>query len=147
MKPLHECNYPSCSRLIPYDQRYCSKHQYHKPIDYADSQERHRLNAATYQRRITSKHEGKYQRFYRSTQWKHLSHRWFMLHPFCAKCMANGIYRKGDVVDHIVELRDDWSRRLDKTNLQTLCYACHNTKTRQKQVQRHEEQTGSSQHD
>ena len=129
MKPMHHCNYPSCDRLIPYDQRYCSQHQYKKPIDYADDKERHKINADTYHRRITSKHEGKYQRFYRSTAWKRLSHHWLMLHPFCVQCMARGIYRKADVVDHIVELRDDWSKRLDENNLQSLCYSDHNKKT------------------
>lgn len=128
-KPMHLCNHPGCMTLIPYDQRYCEKHEYRKPIDQADSKERHRINKATYRRRITSKHEGKYQRFYRSTQWKKLSHHWLMMHPLCVACEARGIYRKGDLVDHITELRDDWSKRLDPSNLQTLCYACHNRKT------------------
>lgn len=128
-KPMHLCNHPGCMTLIPYDQRHCEKHEYRKPIDQADSKERHRINKATYRRRITSKHEGKYQRFYRSTQWKKLSHHWLMMHPLCVSCEARGIYRKGDLVDHITELRDDWSKRLDPSNLQTLCYACHNRKT------------------
>lgn len=126
---MHLCNHPGCMTLIPYDQRYCEKHEYRKPIDQADSKERHRINKATYRRRITSKHEGKYQRFYRSAAWKKLSHHWLMMHPLCVACEARGIYRKGDLVDHITELRDDWSKRLDPSNLQTLCYACHNRKT------------------
>lgn len=135
-------------KLIPYDQRYCNEHEYRKPIDLTDKQERHRINKATYRRRITSKHEGKYQRFYRSTQWKKLSHHWLMMHPLCVSCEARGIYRKGDLVDHITELRDDWSKRLDTNNLQTLCYACHNRKTwKQKQARkkRRESQTDRSQ--
>lgn len=132
------CNHPGCMELIPYDQPYCDKHTYKKPIDYADKEERHRINKQVYHRRTTSKHEGKYQRFYRSKQWKDLSHHWLMLHPFCAKCEALGIMRKGDVVDHIIELRDDWSKRLDPTNLQTLCYACHNRKTSNERQKRHE---------
>ena len=140
-KPMHLCNHPGCMTLIPYDQRYCEKHEYRKPIDQADSKERHRINKATYRRRITSKHEGKYQRFYRSAAWKKLSHHWLMMHPLCVACEARGIYRKGDLVDHITELRDDWSKRLDPSNLQTLCYACHNRKTwREKQRrQKHNE--------
>ena len=126
---MHLCNHPGCMTLIPYDQRYCEKHEYRKPLDQADSKERHRINKATYRRRITSKHEGKYQRFYRSAAWKKLSHHWLMMHPLCVACEARGIYRKGDLVDHITELRDDWSKRLDPSNLQTLCYACHNRKT------------------
>ena len=62
-KPMHLCNHPGCSKLIPYDQRYCSKHEYHKPIDQADSQERHKINQTIYHKRTTSQHEGKYQLF------------------------------------------------------------------------------------
>lgn len=142
MKPRHLCNYPSCNELIPYDQSYCSKHEYKKPIDRTNKQQRHQLNKAIYHKRITSKHEGKYQRFYRSTAWKKLSHHWLMMHPLCVNCEAHRIYRKGDLVDHIIELRDDWSKRLDQDNLQTLCYACHNRKTRQAKHRRqqHERQ-------
>ena len=142
MKPRHLCNHPGCMTLIPYDQRYCEKHEYRKPIDQTDSKERHRINKATYRRRITSKHEGKYQRFYRSAAWKKLSHHWLMMHPLCVACEARGIYRKGDLVDHITELRDDWSKRLDPSNLQTLCYACHNRKTwkeKHKRTAKHEQ--------
>lgn len=126
---MHLCNHPGCTTLIPYDQRYCKKHDYRKPITYADKQERHRLNKQTYHKRMNSKHEGKYQQFYHGTEWKKLSHHWLMMHPLCVDCEAQGIYRKGDLVDHVIELRDDWSKRLDPSNLQTLCYACHNKKT------------------
>ena len=95
------------------------------------------INKAVYHKRITSKHERKYQIFYRSTQWRKLSHRWLMMHPLCVNCEAHGIYRKGDLVDHIIELRDDWSKRLDTDNLQTLCYACHNRKTRKEKQKRY----------
>lgn len=128
-KPMHLCNHPGCMTLIPFDQRYCDKHEYRKPISYADKEQRHLMNKATYHRRMTSKHEAKYQQFYSSTQWKKLSHHWLMMHPLCVACEARGIYRKGDLVDHIVELRDDWSKRLDPSNLQTLCRADHNRKT------------------
>lgn len=131
--------------LIPYDQRYCSKHEYRKPLSRTDIKERHLINKATYHQRITSKYEGKYQRFYRSTAWKKLSHHWLMMHPLCVHCAAHGIYRKGDLVDHIVELRDDWSKRLDQDNLQTLCYACHNRKTWKEKHKRYEKQMGTVQ--
>lgn len=141
-KPMHLCNHPGCNQLIPYDQRYCSKHEYRKPIDQADRQERHKINQTIYHKRITSQHEGKYQHFYRSVAWKKLSHRWLMMHPLCVNCEAHGVYRKGDLVDHIIELRDDWSKRLDVNNLQTLCYACHNRKTwkeKHKRTAKHEQ--------
>jgi 5-methylcytosine-specific restriction protein A len=34
-----------------------------------------------------------------------------------------------DVVDHIIPIEVDWSKRLDKSNLQPLCHSCHAKKT------------------
>ncbi|PAE58568.1 HNH endonuclease, partial [Bacillus licheniformis] len=31
-----------------------------------------------------------------------------------------------DMVHHIVEVKQDWSKRLDLSNLESLCNACHN---------------------
>ena len=45
-------------------------------------------------------------------------------------CLLKGIVKKADLVDHIVPIREDWSKRLDSTNLQSLCYRCHREKTR-----------------
>ncbi|TWK49239.1 hypothetical protein CHCC20347_1522 [Bacillus paralicheniformis] len=30
------------------------------------------------------------------------------------------------MVHHIVEVKQDWSKRLDLSNLESLCNACHN---------------------
>lgn len=135
-KPRHLCNHPGCMTLIPYDRTYCAKHKYKKPIDYADQKERHLVNKAIYHKRINSEHESKYIRFYKSKEWRKLSHHWLMMHPLCESCKRRGIMRKGDVVDHIIELRDDFSKRLNKNNLQTLCYSCHNKKTKIEKAKR-----------
>ncbi len=52
-------------------------------------------------------------------------------HGLCVQCRMNGIIKIGDVVDHIIPLLVDWLRRLDPVNLQTLCHACHNKKTKE----------------
>ena len=49
-------------------------------------------------------------------------------HGLCVQCRSNDIIKIGDVVDHIIPIRMDWSKRLEPTNLQTLCHACHNKK-------------------
>ena len=38
----------------------------------------------------------------------------------CVQCRSNDIIKIGDVVDHIIPIRMDWSKRLEPTNLQTL---------------------------
>ncbi|PTM21078.1 endonuclease [Lactobacillus sp. PFC-70] len=115
-KPMKFCNHAGCCQLVPYDVRYCPKHK-------------HKANAETYHRRTYGEHEGRYQRFYRSSAWHKLSRRFLENNPVYIKCYEDGVIRKADVVDHVIELRDDWSRRLDESNLQPLCYRHHNQKT------------------
>ncbi|MCC4349797.1 HNH endonuclease [Limosilactobacillus reuteri] len=136
VKPIHLCNHAGCGKLIPFDETYCHKHEYKKPIEYADQKERHQVNKAIYRKRMNSKHESKYLRFYKSKEWRKLSHHWLMINPLCEACKSHGIVRKGDVVDHIVELRDNFEKRLDEDNLQTLCYSCHNKKTKREKTKR-----------
>lgn len=120
MKPKQQCCYPGCHTLVDYDQRYCSKHK-------------HELNVKTYHRRHYGQHEGKYQQFYKTTAWRKLSHITLERQPVCVSCLRRGIVKKGDLVDHIQPIRtkEGWQRRLDPSNLQVLCIACHNEKTRQ----------------
>nr|WP_258026742.1 HNH endonuclease signature motif containing protein [Staphylococcus chromogenes] len=41
--------------------------------------------------------------------------------------------RQAQMVDHIIPTKVDWSKRLEKENLQPLCYECHNQKTKREQ--------------
>ncbi len=50
-------------------------------------------------------------------------------HPLCADCEARGVTELAKDVDHIVPIAVDPSRRLDPTNLQSLCRPCHTVKT------------------
>nr|WP_275591513.1 HNH endonuclease signature motif containing protein [Mammaliicoccus sp. A-M4] len=54
----------------------------------------------------------------------------------CQECLRQGYYQQANVVDHIIELKDDWSKRLDKDNLIPLCHSCHNKKTKEEQRRR-----------
>lgn len=74
--------------------------------------------------------------FYSSRTWTLLSKAYRRKHPLCAHCMPKGITKVADVCDHIVEIADDWSRRLDGTNLQSLCNSCHATKTNVEKARR-----------
>ncbi|MGY5273851.1 HNH endonuclease [Lactiplantibacillus plantarum] len=115
-KPMKQCNHAGCRTLVPYDERYCEKHQ-------------HKANAETYHKRMYDSDESKYQQFYKTAAWRRLSRRFLELNPVCIKCYEDGLIRKADVVDHVIEIKDDWSRRLDESNLQPLCYRHHNRKT------------------
>lgn len=126
MKPMKQCNHAGCNVLVAYDQRYCDKHQ-------------HAINKYRYHKRQYASDESKYQQFYKSRAWRKLSHKWLASNPICVECYRQGIIRPAQIVDHITELKDDYSRRLDTTNLQSLCRACHNRKTADEKHKRESE--------
>ncbi len=51
------------------------------------------------------------------------------MEPSCRECARRGLDRPARIVDHIIPVRDAPERRLDPTNLQPLCWPCHNRKT------------------
>lgn len=58
--------------------------------------------------------------------WRKLRARHLAAHPFCRRCGAPAAE-----VDHVEPVRSAPSRRLDPTNLQSLCRPCH---SRSKQI-------------
>ena len=49
--------------------------------------------------------------------------------PWCRACAAQGIDRRAALVDHIESISVRPDLRLDPSNLQSLCWPCHNAKT------------------
>lgn len=58
------------------------------------------------------------------TDWRRLRARHLEQHPLCATCGAVARY-----VDHKQTIRDAPERRLDPSNLESLCRSCHSRKT------------------
>lgn len=67
--------------------------------------------------------------FYGTTAWKTLRDRKLQKDPLCQMCLSKGFLKDGHDIDHIIEIKDDYSLRLDIRNLQTLCRSCHMHKT------------------
>ena len=124
IKPKRRCKNAGCRELIPFNEVYCSKHQRKKV--YADYD--------TYENR--KEIGGKYFKFYHSKQWQNASRIYKLKNPICEECYKDGVIKKADVTDHIVELRDDWSKRLDESNFQSLCHSHHNLKSRRERERR-----------
>lgn len=59
--------------------------------------------------------------------WQKLRARHRKREPLCRSCGA-----PGQMVDHVCDHKGDWSLFTDPRNLQTLCHACHNAKTKAK---------------
>lgn len=47
--------------------------------------------------------------------------------PLCELCEKQGRIVAANTVDHIIPIQQDPSKRLDKTNLQSLCKSCHDS--------------------
>lgn len=118
MKPRKRCNKLSCRSLVDYDIAYCEKHKQVKNNDRSEY-------------KVRKEREGKYFEFYQTKSWRKLSTQYRYLNPSCEMCLKENKIVKVDVVDHIAEVRDCWDRRLDETNLMSLCHYHHNRKTTQ----------------
>ncbi|WP_371017395.1 HNH endonuclease [Pseudalkalibacillus sp. JSM 102089] len=106
-KSPRQCNDPGCGQLT-YDS-YCELH----------SKEVHK----EYKRNRTDKRE---QAFYSSAAWKKVREHKRAISPLCEVCLPDRITPM-DIVHHYqAEVKEDWSRRLDLSNLQSVCFSCHN---------------------
>lgn len=47
----------------------------------------------------------------------------------CLHCLKKKRIKRAEMVDHIIPIKVDWSKRLSLNNLQSLCNSCHNIKT------------------
>lgn len=115
MTPMKRCIHPGCRVLIPFTERYCEKHigtvnqVYNKYYDNKDKE---------------------IKKFYNSKGWQN-TRRYTMIHYdwMCQMCERKGLKQLADMVDHIIPVRMQWSKRLEFNNLQPLCNGCHNKKT------------------
>jgi 5-methylcytosine-specific restriction protein A len=81
-----------------------------------------------------------HQDFYNSGAWRVLRDGFMNQQEnlLCQRCLAVGITQPAEIADHVIEINDDWERRLDPTNLQPLCWGCHNTKTAEQRIKRNQ---------
>lgn len=84
-------------------------------------------NRNRYKEYDNTKRDDKCSKFYKSKEW--LMTRTSVLfrdNNMCRVCWSRDKKIKvGDTAHHIITLRDDWSLRVDKNNLITVCPSCH----------------------
>ena len=61
--------------------------------------------------------------------WQRLRRDFLAVHPMCVACAAEAIVEPATDVDHVIPVRQAPSRRLDPSNLQSLCGRHHRAKT------------------
>lgn len=70
------------------------------------------------------KYDKDVKRFYNSTIWKRTSQQVLLEADYvCAMCGD-----EATMTDHIISIKQDWSRRLDRSNLQASCKKCNDKK-------------------
>jgi 5-methylcytosine-specific restriction protein A len=99
------CNYPGCSKLIDSNERYCREHQ-NKPIPFQGAK---RFNEA----------------LYNTTQWRRLRKEILKGQPNCCRCGSDTDLQ----VHHIIPPKGNEDLFFDKSNLATICSACHRIET------------------
>jgi 5-methylcytosine-specific restriction protein A len=113
------CKWPGCPAIVIRGVGYCTAHQSRGQRQEVD---RTRDYDAGRDPRAVA--------FYRSRAWLTIRRQVLSDDPVCAQCRI----RFARAVDHVVPLLVDWSRRLDRANLQGLCDPCHNAKTASERV-------------
>ena len=110
------CTEPGCPALVHNGKSKCEQHS--------------KQQTTAHSKQYGSRPENKqYADFYNSRTWRNISINHRKKQPLCMHCLEHNITKPADVVDHIEEIRDAYAKRFDTTNLESLCHACHNSKT------------------
>lgn len=113
-KPLKPCNKIGCNELTK--NRYCDKHEQEEKKIKADGNSYYDKNKRNQETNV----------FYHSKAW--IKTRQVALlrdNYLCQHCLKEKKITKADMVHHIVEVKKDWSKRLELSNLKSLCHSCH----------------------
>ncbi|MGV3285797.1 HNH endonuclease signature motif containing protein [Bacillus wiedmannii] len=107
-KPKKSCAYPMCINLTT--EQYCEKHKQEATKTYDKYQRDNQTTA-----------------FYKSVGWRITRAKALVRDCYlCQRCLKDKKLTPADMVHHIVEVKEDWSKRLDINNLESLCNSCHN---------------------
>lgn len=98
---------------------------------YSEDELQHlrKRNTQRYNREVRhNAYNTEYTTFYNSTAWKKARKQVLLRDNYmCQHCLAKGVVNDEDlIVHHKIELKQDWSKRLDMENLEAVCISCHN---------------------
>lgn len=116
-RPLKPCATPGCRELVR-GSPHCAKHQVQADAKRALHMKKvHR----DYNERRDSSDD-----FYKSQAWVRFRVAWLRENPLCSECAKYSRVKLAVIVDHIVTFKKAPERALDRTNVRSLCRACHN---------------------
>ena len=117
------CN--KCGDKIPYRQKYCNKCKAKAEVEREQIQ---KVKSKKYNsdRYIRDKESDSYRLFYLSKEWKDKRNQILKKYNYeCAMCKSLCQFTPATDVHHILNLKDNFEKRLDDDNLIPLCYHCH----------------------
>lgn len=113
-KPKRPCAKPGCPKLV--EAGYCAKHK--------QDDKKQRAEAARHY--DTYLRDQKSKLFYKSRAWKVARKRALAKANYlCQNCLKEYRITLADTVHHRVAISVDWSKRLQASNLVSLCASCH----------------------
>lgn len=105
LRAAQECRLPGCHELTREKNGYCIEHQ----------------------KEMRSYKADRYDKFYRTKEW--LTKRGYIMDRdmhLCIDCLINiDDPVEAKIVHHIEPVKDNWNRRLDNSNLISVCDSCH----------------------
>ncbi|ELC8387923.1 hypothetical protein QYB77_003012 [Clostridium perfringens] len=113
MAILKPCGHVGCTKIVNEGVVYCNKHQ-------KEYEEKQREKYKRYKRRrMHDEEQKKYQKFYTSKEWKRIREMSIMdtLAIDVIDYYKLNKITQGEIVHHIVEVSEDYNKRLNKENL------------------------------
>lgn len=123
---VHPC--PRCRRMIPVGQQYCEAC---RPVVEQQLEQYRAENKRKKNKKYNQARREKYAAFYRSKEWRTLSASFMQAAGY--RCQAHASDRCNGLameVHHVqpIQTPEGWERRLDWSNLEAVCTACHNVR-------------------
>lgn len=114
-KKLKPCKAYGCAELTT--DKYCTKHK------HLEEQDQH----LTYNYYNKTRNDKEYTDFYKTKEWKKVSNLVTLRDlGLCQQCKREGRTTIADMVHHIKPLKKAFHLRLVQSNLESLCFNCHN---------------------
>ncbi|PHR57273.1 MAG: HNH endonuclease [Arcobacter sp.] len=115
--PKKICNQLGCNVLIGMTVTHCPEHEKFKNQDRNRDYNKYKRNQ-------------EHQTFHNSKDWKVArAEALTRTGGLCEDCLQMEMIVNADVVDHMISIKKDYSKRLEQSNLRPLCHAHHNRKT------------------
>lgn len=115
-----------CGKLIEQSERMCKECEEKYKAQRKEYEEKHKDRHIKYNREKRNK---KHARFYNSNDWLRLRSQILQRFNYIDvyQLYANNKFVNADMVHHIIEIEEDWSKRFDIDNLIPLSSSTHNT--------------------